>query len=98
MTMGKAKDIYAPLDDEERELMRSVEEDEWIQSTDQALKASILHAASNSQKKNKSVTFRLTEHDFEAIRQRAAVDGIPYQTLISALVHQYALGKVKLNT
>ena len=52
---------------------------------------------SEAQKKNKSVTFRLSEHDFEAIKLRAAVDGIPYQTLISALVHQYALGKVKLN-
>lgn len=95
--MGKHKDIYAPLDAEEQEWMRSIEEDDWQPSTDEALKAALVQAAQDSQKKTKSVTFRLSDHDFDAIRHKAAIDGIPYQTLISALVHQYALGRVKLN-
>ncbi|MDT8447385.1 MAG: antitoxin [bacterium] len=95
--MGKQKDLYAPLDVEEQDWMRSLETEAWKPSTDEALKQSIRQAAKDSQKKTKTVTFRLSDHDFDAIRQKAALDGIPYQTLISALVHQYALGRVKLN-
>ena len=95
--MQTKKDIYAPLDVEEQEWMRSDEEDDWQLNTNEALKEAIIQAAQDSQKKTKTVTFRLSEHDFDAIRHKAAIDGIPYQTLISALVHQYALGRVKLN-
>jgi len=95
--VAKTKDLYQPLDPEEKAWMQEIEAEVWQPSPDEALKASIIQAAKESLKKTKAVTFRLSEHDFDAIRQKAALDGIPYQTLISALVHQYALGKVKLN-
>ncbi|MDX2470975.1 MAG: CopG family antitoxin [SAR324 cluster bacterium] len=59
--------------------------------------AKVKLADSNSLKKKKTITFRVTENDLNAIKQKAANDGIPYQTLISALVHQYSTGKIKLN-
>ena len=33
--------------------------------------------------------------DLEAIQKRALAEGLPYQTLISSLLHKYASGRLK---
>ncbi len=40
----------------------------------------------------KAISLRLLERDLHKIRTRALVLGIPYQTLIGSIVHQYAKG------
>jgi len=42
--------------------------------------------------KKKTINIQLLESDIEQIRQSR----IPYQPLISSLIHQYATGKIKL--
>ncbi len=49
-------------------------------------------AASNTFKKDKRVTIRLYEHDFIGIQKKALQMGIPYQTLISGIIHRYIEG------
>jgi ribosomal protein L28 len=57
---------------------------------------------------NVSVTAREDEHtvflktisclsskDLDAIQKRALAEGLPYQTLISSLLHKYASGRLK---
>jgi len=39
--------------------------------------------------KRKAVSLRLLERDLQKIRTKALAQGIPYQTLISSIVHQY---------
>ena len=39
--------------------------------------------------KNKNINIRLTEHDLERIRARAEREGVPYQTLISSVLHKF---------
>lgn len=39
--------------------------------------------------KNKNVNIRLTEHDLDQIRERAEREGVPYQTLISSVLHKF---------
>ena len=41
-------------------------------------------------KKNRKINIRLPENDLIAIKQRAAREGIPYQTLIGSILHKYA--------
>ena len=48
--------------------------------------------ASNTLKKNKRVNIRLSEHDLQAIQRKAIQEGLPYQTLISSLIHRYTNG------
>ena len=48
--------------------------------------------AQNTLKKDKRVNIRMSEHDLEAIQRRAIQEGIPYQTLISSLIHKYVVG------
>ena len=40
------------------------------------------------------MTLRLYEHDFQGIQKKAMEMGIPYQTLISGLIHQYVEGEL----
>ena len=58
--------------------------------------ASIKAAADNTFKKDKRITIRLYEHDFTGIQVKAMEMGIPYQTLISGVIHRYVEGDLKI--
>jgi len=47
--------------------------------------------------KKKAISIRLLTSDLERIKAKSLSQGLPYQTLISALVHQYAIGKIKFD-
>jgi predicted DNA binding CopG/RHH family protein len=40
-------------------------------------------------RKNKSISLRLSAYDLEKVKERAKESGLPYQTLISMVVHKY---------
>ena len=42
--------------------------------------------------KNKRITIRLYDHDYQGIQKKAIEMGIPYQTLISSIIHRYIEG------
>jgi predicted DNA binding CopG/RHH family protein len=46
-------------------------------------------------RKDRRLNIRLSSKDLEAIQKRALVEGLPYQTLISSLLHKYASGRLK---
>ena len=48
--------------------------------------------AENTFRKNRRITIRLYEHDYTGIQKKAMEKGIPYQTLISGIIHQYIEG------
>jgi predicted DNA binding CopG/RHH family protein len=43
-------------------------------------------------RKNRRITIRLYDHDYIGIQKKAMEKGIPYQTLISGIIHQYIEG------
>ena len=43
-------------------------------------------------RKNRRITIRLYDHDYQGIQKRAMEKGVPYQTLISGMIHQYIEG------
>ncbi|NKQ41266.1 MAG: antitoxin [Sulfurovum sp.] len=43
----------------------------------------------------KQVNFRLLESDLDRLKSRALVDGIPYQTLLSSIVHKFLNGTLR---
>jgi len=55
---------------------------------------SIKAAAKNTFKKDKRITIRLYDHDYRGIQKKAMEMGIPYQTLISGIVHRYIEGEL----
>ena len=87
--------IFKPLDQEEKDLMESVERGEWQpvkNITEEKEKA--MKAARNTLKKDKRINLRLTQKDYYQIQIKAIEEGIPYQTLISSLVHKYINGSL----
>ena len=46
-------------------------------------------------REDRRLNIRLSSKDLEAIQKRALVEGLPYQTLISSLLHKYASGRLK---
>jgi predicted DNA binding CopG/RHH family protein len=59
---------------------------------------SIKTAADKTFKKDRRITIRLYDHDYIGIQKKAMEMGIPYQTLISGLIHRYIEGDVKIKT
>ena len=50
--------------------------------------------ARNTLTKDKRITIRLYDHDYKGIQKKALEMGIPYQTLISGLIHRYIEGEL----
>ena len=59
---------------------------------------SIKAAAISTFKKDKRITIRLYDHDYSGIQKKAMEMGIPYQTLISGIIHRYVEGDLKVKT
>jgi len=48
--------------------------------------------ADSTFKKDRRITIRVYEHDYKGIQKKALEMGIPYQTLISGIIHRYVEG------
>jgi predicted DNA binding CopG/RHH family protein len=84
------------LSKEEKDLMDSVERGEWkrFSNFEKEKKKAIL-AARETLKKNKRVNIRISQVDLEYLQKRAFEEGIPYQTLMSSVLHKFAHGRLK---
>lgn len=52
-------------------------------------------AGENTFRKDKRINIRLSHHDLTGIQRKAVQKGIPYQALISGLIHQYVEGDLQ---
>ena len=83
------------LDKEERELITSYERGEWHPVNNMTGEiARYKEMAKKSLRKSRRINIRLVEKDLEKIQIYAIREGIPYQTLISSVLHKYATGQV----
>lgn len=83
------------LDSEEKELLESYDEDEWQSISDLKSESDRYRRyASATFKKDKRVNIRMSEKDLVAIQKKALEEGIPYQTLISSILHKYISGRL----
>ena len=87
------------FDDEEKEILDAFESDRLksIENLDKELKSHRLAAKSMS-KKDARINIRLSSRDLKALQARALHEGIPYQTLISSLIHKYVDGQLIENS
>jgi len=83
------------LDIQEQELLDSLESEEWesVPNLEDEIK---LHQeiAKNTLRKDKRINIRLSANDLEALKTQAVELGLPYQTLVSSILHQYASGRL----
>ena len=87
----------AYLDKDEMELAKSLENEEWVSDLSAKDKRQYEEYARYSLNKQKRINIRMTERDLKKIQAKAIEEGIPYQSLISMLIHKYNEGKLSFN-
>jgi predicted DNA binding CopG/RHH family protein len=86
---------HEAFDEEERDIIEAIERDELVSvPVTQDEEEKIRQIAQNTLniRKNKAISIRISEHDLEALRTKAAEQGMPYQTLITSVLHRYIHG------
>ena len=80
---------------EERDILDSFERGELrsAHASDREVEVAV-QAARNTFNKTKRVNLRVTERDFSLAQARAREEGIPYQTLLSSVIHKYLSGRL----
>ena len=90
----KTNKIYQPLDSEENELIESIRRDEWEEAKDvRKIKKQALEYAEATAKKDKRMNIRISERDLRNLKRKALEEGIPYQTMVSMVLHKYLAGR-----
>ncbi len=79
---------------EEQEILESYDNDEWVSMATSDRMAELKSYAKATLAKDKKITLRLSSLDLEAIQAKAIEEGIPYQTLISSILHKYVTGRL----
>jgi predicted DNA binding CopG/RHH family protein len=80
----------AKLDAEEREILEAFEADHLkpIKNKEAELKKHRKYAEATF-KKDQRINIRISNRDLQALKKRAFAEGIPYQTLVSSILHKY---------
>ena len=80
---------------EESDILERFERDELVSAPDVEMEIKVAQeAARNTFNKTKRVNLRVTERDFKLAHLRAREEGIPYQTLLSSVIHKYLTGRL----
>ena len=86
-------------DKEERAILEAYEKDKLKLSTPSRKEVeSIKKTARKTLTKDKRITIRLYDHDYQGIQKKAMELGMPYQTLISGIIHRYIEGELVSKT
>jgi len=81
------------LQQDELELLASYEAEEWKSAKKiKEQKEKYRAYARSTLRKDKRVNIRISEKDLLDLQKRAMRQGIPYQTLISSVLHKYVNG------
>jgi predicted DNA binding CopG/RHH family protein len=84
-----SNDSFEP---DERELLEAVASGELRSIATPDLLNQLRQSAQVTGQKDQRINIRLSGADLEALRVRALRLGMPYQTLISSVLHRYASG------
>ncbi len=81
---------------EEKDILKSVKDGEWETIPDFESERKRYQAiAKNSLKKDQRINIRLASKDLMGLQKKAMREGLPYQTLISSVLHKYVTGQLK---
>ena len=80
------------LNKEEKEILDAFEAGDLKSNLTKKRKREVEAAAEATFKKDKRINIRISGRDLGAIQRRALEEGIPYQTLVSSVLHKYVSG------
>ncbi|MEI6079713.1 MAG: hypothetical protein WCQ53_03640 [bacterium] len=84
------------LDKEEKALLKAIEDnaEAWSSVSNGEKKKHTKYASATitQGKKDKFLNIRISSQELNALRARAEAEGIPYQTMVSSVLHKYIVG------
>ena len=90
----RENDIFSPMDEEEKELIESIKKNEWKEVENSEMFEKQAHQyAESTMRKDKRMNIRVSERDLKNLKVKALEEGLPYQTLVSMVLHKYVSGK-----
>jgi predicted DNA binding CopG/RHH family protein len=83
-------------DKEELELMKSIETETWVSvnNLEEEIKKA-KKAAEATLKKSERMNIRISPNDLRRLKIKAMEEGMPYQTLVSSIIHKYLIGRLQ---
>ncbi len=83
---------------DDKALLKSIENNEWVSASNKSeLIASIQQTAKNTMLKDQRMNIRISKKDLLQLKSRAMEEGIPYQTLVTSIIHKYVNGNLTEN-
>lgn len=83
------------LNKAEKEILDDFESGQFKSVLTSKRKKFIQAVADETFKKDKRINIRISRRDLESIQKRAQEEGIPYQTLVSSILHKYISGGLR---
>ena len=81
---------YYELDQEEQDLLDAVERGDYTSVPNVKKEIGRYRAYfSETLNRNRNINIRVSERDLHKLKAKAQEEGLPYQTLISSLLHKY---------
>lgn len=84
------------LDKEEKQILGAIESGRWEQI--KPGKSELEHYAQMARqtlRKDERMNIRISRADINRLKSKAAEEGIPYQTLVSSILHKYVSGTLR---
>jgi len=84
------------VNSQDKSILHSYEQGQWrpVKKRKREIKR-LQQYARNTLQKDKRINIRMSSKDLDRVRVIATQEGIPYQTLISSIIHKYVSGYLK---
>ncbi|MEK7279620.1 MAG: antitoxin [Nitrospirota bacterium] len=83
------------LTEDEKEILDSFEKGEWVPVKNLTKrKKELIQYARNTLKKDKRLNIRISERDLIELQRKAIIEGLPYQTYVSSIIHKFINGRL----
>jgi predicted DNA binding CopG/RHH family protein len=83
------------LNPEDQEILEAFDAGEFESDLTDERRTQLTQLAEETIKKDKRINIRISSRDLEALQRRAMEEGLPYQSLVSSVLHKYVSGSFK---
>lgn len=83
------------LNPEDQEMLEAFDAGEFESDLKDERRTQLAQLAEETIKKDKRINIRISSRDLQALQRRAIEEGLPYQSLVSSVLHKYVSGSFK---
>lgn len=76
---------------DEEELRYEREQDQYVPAPE-GMRSQLIEAAKNTKNKTERMNIRMSKADMENLKAIALREGLPYQSLVTSILHKYTAG------